>query len=515
MEKRTILFIIISVGFIFFWDYFVIRKHTEQAAFKNATGISAQAVKKETTHQPQQTLSVQHLPIQQTLKSFDSKKFQFVISQENGFLKKLLLKNYYKNNLKKEYVDLFYNGLYDVYDSIYLNDKGSRIVYNKMNVTENDREYVFDFVANMDFLDINKRLIIEKDNFKGKVSFNIVPKEIISQKISIATAVVQSSSTFDSYEEGHPLPLFLHEKKNLEHPSEKQLKKGYRVQNVKLGGLSEKYFALLFIDPKEQMYADATYLNGRIETILTFFESPSIASPVNIESDLFFGPKDPKILKGLNNDLEKIVDYGFFHFISKPLLMILNFFYSFTKNYGVSIILLTILIKLVFYPLSQKSYRSMKELQKLQPKLEEIRKKYADNKEALNREMMLLYKRHGVNPMSGCLPMLVQIPFFIALYQALMNSIELRQAPFMLWIQDLSAKDPYYVTPILMGATMLLQQMLTPSSGDPMQKRMMYILPVVFTFMFINFPSGLVVYWLVNNVFSIVQQLVTMKKKDV
>ena len=157
----------------------------------------------------------------------------------------------------------------------------------------------------------------------------------------------------------------------------------------------------------------------------------------------------------------------------------------------------------------------MKELQKIQPKLEEIRKKYANNKEMLNREMMMLYKRHGVNPMSGCLPMLVQIPFFIALYQALMTSIELRQAPFMLWIQDLSAKDPYYVTPILMGATMLLQQMITPTSGDPMQKRMMYILPIVFTFMFINFPSGLVIYWLVNNVFSILQQLATMKKKDV
>jgi len=128
---------------------------------------------------------------------------------------------------------------------------------------------------------------------------------------------------------------------------------------------------------------------------------------------------------------------------------------------------------------------------------------------------MLLYKRHGVNPMSGCLPMLVQIPFFIALYQALMTAIELRQAGFMLWINDLSSADPYYVTPILMGLTMLIQQMLTPSSGDVMQKRMMYILPIVFTFMFLKFPAGLVIYWLVNNVFSIVQQLVTMKKQNV
>jgi len=501
------------MSFLFFWDYFVIKRHTEQGAFKNTTTIVTSKTKEETVQTPQ--LASINLPFQHTLRSFDTNKFHMIISQENGFFKKLLLKDYFKNNLKKDYVDLFYNGLYDVFDTIYLNDKGSRIIYNKMNVLEDEKAYIFEFTANLGFLDINKRLLIEKDNFKGSVSFSLIPKEAVNQKISISTAIVQGSSTFDSYEEGHPLPFFLYDKKNLEHPSEKQLKKGYKVYNVKLGGLSEKYFALLFIDPKEQMFADATYLNGKIETILTFYESSSLISAVNVETGMFFGPKDPRVLKNLNNDLEKIVDYGFFHFISKPLLIILNFFYSFTKNYGVSIILLTILIKLVFYPLSQKSYRSMKELQKIQPKLEEIRKKYANNKEMLNREMMMLYKRHGVNPMSGCLPMLVQIPFFIALYQALMTSIELRQAPFMLWIQDLSAKDPYYVTPILMGATMLLQQMITPTSGDPMQKRMMYILPIVFTFMFINFPSGLVIYWLVNNVFSILQQLATMKKKDV
>ncbi|MCX7991814.1 MAG: membrane protein insertase YidC [Proteobacteria bacterium] len=514
MEKRTILFVVISIAFFIFWDYFFVRKDLQNNTFKNKTSVVSANEQKKADQQESKKTSLSAQPVQQNLKTIDTEKFHIVLSRENGFFKKFLLKNYYKNIQKKDYVDLFYTGLYDVYDTLYINDVGTRIVYNDLQVAEDNKSIIFNFSGSVGSVDIKKKLTVDKSDFKGSVYYTIIPKAPIGQKISVGSAIVQSSSTFDSYEEGHPLPLFFYNKK-LEHPSEKQLKKGFKALNVRLGGVSEKYFALLFIDEKEKMSADSTNVDGRIDTILTFFEAPAVNEPVSFELGLFFGPKDPAVLKRINKDLTVIVDYGFFHFISKPLLLILNFFYSFTKNYGISIILLTILIKLFFFPLSQKSYKSMKELQKLQPKLEEIRKKYANDRETLNREMMLLYKRHGVNPMSGCLPMLVQIPFFIALYQALMSAIELRQAPFMLWIKDLSSADPYYVTPILMGATMLLQQMLTPSSGDVMQKRMMYILPVVFTFMFINFPSGLVLYWLINNVFSIIQQLVTMKKQDV
>lgn len=514
MEKRTILFVVISVAIFILWDYFFIRKNVHNSSYKNTSSlITTNAEKKTDKYEQKKTVLSQQI-LSQNFKTIDTEKFHLVVSQDNGFFKKLLLKNYYKNIQKKDLVDLFYNGLYDVYDTIYINDVGTRIVYNNFQFTENDKSLIFDFYGSVGSIDIKKKLIVDKADFKGAVSFSIIPKEPINQKVAIGTAIVQSSSIFSSYEEGHPLPIFFYNKK-LEQPSEKQFKKGFKAINVRLGGVSEKYFALLFIDDKEKMTADSTNVDGRIDTVLTFLETNSLINPVSFDLGLFFGPKDPKILKNISKDLTVIIDYGFFHFISKPLLMILNFFYSFTKNYGVSIILLTFLIKLVFFPLSQKSYRSMKELQKLQPKLEEIRKKYANDKEKLNREMMLLYKRHGVNPMSGCLPMLIQIPFFIALYQALMNAIELRQAPFIFWIKDLSSADPYYITPILMGLTMLIQQMLTPSSGDVVQKRMMYILPVVFTFMFINFPSGLVIYWLVNNVFSIIQQIVTMKKQNV
>jgi len=184
---------------------------------------------------------------------------------------------------------------------------------------------------------------------------------------------------------------------------------------------------------------------------------------------------------------------------------------------------LTIIIKIVFWPLTHKSYKSMDQLRKLQPLMAQIREKHKDDRQQMNEEMMRLYKTYKVNPAGGCLPMVVQIPVFIGLYQALLNAIELRHAPFIthvpftdiIWLADLSVKDPFYVTPIIMGATMFLQQKMTPAPGDPTQAKIMLALPVVFTFMFLNFPSGLVVYWLVNNVLSIAQQwhLINKSKK--
>ena len=220
---------------------------------------------------------------------------------------------------------------------------------------------------------------------------------------------------------------------------------------------------------------------------------------------VFIGPKEPE-LKSAGHQLEKVADFGFFDLLAQPLFMVLTFFYGFFKNYGVAIILLTTVIKLIFWPLTNKSYTSMKSMQKLQPEMQKLRDKFKNDKERLNKEMMQLYKTHSVNPLGGCLPMIVQIPVFFALYQVLLNSIALRHAPFAFWLTDLSAKDPYYITPILMGASMFVQQKMTPTTADPMQAKIFMMMPIVFTFMFLNFPSGLVIYWLVNNLLTILQQ---------
>ncbi len=243
---------------------------------------------------------------------------------------------------------------------------------------------------------------------------------------------------------------------------------------------------------------------------------------------LYFGPRDLKVLKRVGNGLDKAVDFGWFDIIAKGLLYVLLFFNQFIHNYGVSIILLTVLIKILFWPLTHKSYKSMKEMQKLQPIMAKIREKYKNDRQKMNMEMMSLYKTYKVNPMGGCLPMLVQLPVFFALFRLLGSSIELRHAPFILWINDLSAPDRLFHFPfsiplmsppcgipvltLLMGASMFLQQKMTPTPGDPTQAKMMMLMPVIFTFMFINFPSGLVLYWLVNNILSIGQQYRILKR---
>jgi YidC/Oxa1 family membrane protein insertase len=233
--------------------------------------------------------------------------------------------------------------------------------------------------------------------------------------------------------------------------------------------------------------------------------------------ELYVGPKEWERLRAMGVGLEaaQARNYGHFMWVlfpmwwfCVPLLWLMNFFGTWLpgQNYGVAIILLTVLVKVVFYPLSLKSMRSMKAMQALQPQLNALRSKYKSDPQRYQREQMEIFRKHGVNPMGGCLPMVVQIPIFYALYLTLQYSVELQGAPFLLWINDLSKKDPYYVLPILMGVSMLVQQKMTPTVGDPRQAQIMLIMPVVFTFMFLEFPTGLVLYWLVNNCLTILQQ---------
>ena len=236
------------------------------------------------------------------------------------------------------------------------------------------------------------------------------------------------------------------------------------------------------------------------------------------EYKIYYGPKKVESLRVLGHNLERSVDFGWFDVLARPTLWLLNFLYSYVKNYGIAIILVTVMFKLVFWPISQKGMKSMKNMQKLQPKMVKIKEKYKGDPAKMNQEVMNLYKTYKVNPLGGCLPMVLQIPVFFALYKVLLQSIELRHAPFMLWISDLSAPDrlwlgfdiPYLgglpVLTLLMGASMYIQQKLTPTTADPAQAKIMQFLPVVFTFMFLNFASGLVLYWFVNNLLSILQQ---------
>ncbi len=282
-------------------------------------------------------------------------------------------------------------------------------------------------------------------------------------------------------------------------------------------GYSGQHFLAAMIPVDDPNYR--LWLKTRDHTAESQLLFPLGAAPAEHRLALYIGPKDVDALEGVGHGLARAVNLGWFDFIALPLLHLLKFLDGFTGNYGVAIILLTVGIKVLFIPLTQRSFRSMREMQKLQPQMAKIRERFKDDSEQMNKEIMELYKRHKVNPLGGCLPMVLQIPVFIGLYQALQNSVELRHAPFMLWINDLSAPDrlgslqlPFVqhsgipVLTLLMGGSMFVQQWMTPSAGDPAQQRAMMIMPLMFTFMFVNFPSGLALYWLVNNLLTIAQQ---------
>ncbi|MBM9511411.1 membrane protein insertase YidC [Desulfogranum marinum] len=290
--------------------------------------------------------------------------------------------------------------------------------------------------------------------------------------------------------------------------------------DVSWSGYVDNYFMTSIVPKSDKTLVVS--LQGNEESVRTVIsegiETLGAGETSEHAYSIYFGPKKLKILQATGGELAKAVNFGWFDVLAKPMLWLLNFFYDYTKNYGIAIILVTVLIKAVFWPVTQKGMKSMKNMQKLQPKVAKLKEKFKDDPAKMNQEMMAMYKTYKVNPVGGCLPMVIQIPFFFALYRVLMAAIELRHAPFMLWINDLSAPDrlwigvdiPYLhglpVLTLLMGASMYLQQKMTPTTADPTQARVMQFLPIIFTFMFINFASGLVLYWFINNLLSILQQ---------
>ena len=288
---------------------------------------------------------------------------------------------------------------------------------------------------------------------------------------------------------------------------------------VDWAGLDEGYFMTAIIPESAKSWVTLSEppKAPMVASVRTPVEALGAGQTAQFSYGLYFGPKNLDDLKPLG--LDRAVNFGWFDVLGKPLLQFLSWLERYTGNYGWAIVILTILLRIVFWYPNHKSYKSMKDMQKIQPKVAKIREKYKDDKEAMNKELMALYRTFKVNPMAGCLPMVLQLPVFIALYNVLGYAIELRHASFIptlpftniVWLADLSAKDPLLITPIIMGATMFLQQKMTPSTGDPAQAKMMMFLPLIFTFMFLNFASGLVVYWLVNNVLSIAQQHYTNK----
>ena len=301
--------------------------------------------------------------------------------------------------------------------------------------------------------------------------------------------------------------------------------------NIKWVALQDRYFMMSVVPGQVGEARMRLNLSGSDLIEAQYLLPDSVIGPGTQHTyrySLFFGPKSMQILGNAGHNLSDALNFGMFDFLAKPCVWLMNKLYSVIPNYGVAIIILTILIKIILWPLGSKSYKSMSEMKKIQPLMKEIREKYKNDKKKMNEEVMGLYRTYKINPLGGCLPMVVQLPVFFALYRMLYQAIELRHAPFFLWIEDLSAPDrlfrfgfsipfmePPYGIPVLtiiMGATMLLQQKMSPPMGDPTQAKLMMFMPLIFTVIFINFSAGLVLYWLVNNVLSISQQYYIQKK---
>lgn len=270
--------------------------------------------------------------------------------------------------------------------------------------------------------------------------------------------------------------------------------------------------AAQFAASSDRYYATMLYnLNTGLDVVVSSIHEESPLLFVKGKSDFklsgYIGPKDHVTLAAIDDRLTSVIEYGFFTFISAPLFNLLQFLHSLTGNWGWSIVLMTVLIRLILFPLTYKGMVSMNKLKALSPKIKELQAKHKGDKQKLNTHMMELYKKHGANPMGGCLPMLLQIPVFFAIYRVLQNAIELKGAEWILWVDDLAVMDPYYILPVAMGVTMFLHQRITPTNfTDPMQEKIMKFLPLIFTFFFVTFPAGLTLYWFVNNLFSIAQQ---------
>lgn len=373
-------------------------------------------------------------------------------------------------------------------------------------------------------LTVKKQFIFNKGSYLIDVNYQIVNNSMSDWKGYLNTQLLRSSPKEDKSSMFH---VGSYTGASFSNPGKS------RYQKVSFSDMSKKnldvdaqggwiamqqhYFLSAWIPPKtseNKFYTRA--MNG--DFTIGAVSQPILIKPSEqkeIQTQLYVGPEDTEVLKSIAPSLDLTVDYGILWFVSSLLFSLMKTINNFVGNWGWSIVLVTVLIKLAFYRLSATSYKSMASMRKLQPKLQSLKERYGDDKAKISQATMELYKQEKVNPLGGCLPIVIQIPVFIALYWVLLESVELRQAPFIFWIKDLASPDPYHVLPLIMGATMLVQQKLNPAPPDPMQAKIMMFLPILFTGLFWNFPSGLVLYWIVNNTLSILQQwYITRKYSD-
>lgn len=503
MEKNTLLAIVLTIGILVGYQYFFV-KPLPQPAKEQAKAAKKEEQQKEPVKPVSIPVSVPATPSEEEEIKVETELYSATLSSTGATIKKWELKKYKDKD-----------GM-----AVTL-QKGRGIIPPLAVGPQNNFN-----LSNVNFSVSGKDINLKKSSGTGSVVFEYATTGYSirrtytfygdSYKFDLKDAVtgfpeywITIGADFGIHdrkdESAHLGPVILKDADRIELDAKKLKEIKSYHGGLKWIAQEDKYFFAAIVPVNQMDEAKAWKIQDA--SVIAFKGKPGINSFL-----IYAGPKDHDRLKGLNVGLEHIVDFGFFSIISRPLFWLLKFFYKFIGNYGWAIVLLTIITRIPFIPLINKSQQSMKKMQDIQPRMNEIKEKYKKDPQRMQKEMMGIYKKYKVNPVSGCLPILLQIPVFFALYKILSVAIELRGAPFMLWINDLAVKDPYYILPIVMGITMVIQQKMTPSSMDPRQAKIMMFMPVIFTFMFLNFASGLVLYWLVNNILSIVQQIHVNRK---
>jgi len=537
MDKRTILALVLTIVILFvFQTYFAPKPQQtaeqppqakEQAKAKEEVKPQGQAPIKEEAQSKeasQKRLPAPGKPQAETRPPKDvvveTPFLKVVLTDFGGGIKSVQLKKYKETVNEPKYKEMIedlkpYDYLPAITQTVNNQTADDRTFFtpDRGGLTITDKPETIAFAGVMsDGRKVKKIYTFYPDSYTIGMNVEIEPVSGAATNLSfeVISSKKESSYTFKG-------PFVLNNKKFEQIDKvEKDIQVG---KDFGYAGLDDGFFAFIYIPQNDsRLPLTISKVADGSPVLRVWMEKGSALAK------LYFGPKQTDILKSLNVQAERIVDFGWFDIIAKPLILGMTYSNKVTHNYGIDIILLTILIKIIFYPLTVKSSKSMKKMQKLQPQMQKLREKYKDDKQRLNQEVMEMYRKEGANPMGGCLPMIIQIPVFFALYKALSGAIELRHAPFMFWINDLSAPEdlftfhvlgyalPIRILPLIMGVTQVIQQKMTPTSVDPMQEKMMLFMPIFFTFLFWGFPAGLVLYWLVNNVISIGQQYYINKK---
>ncbi|MGE4477508.1 MAG: membrane protein insertase YidC [Deferribacterales bacterium] len=509
MNRNTVLAIGLSALVILVFQFFFAPKPAPQTETPQ-TATTEQAAPQASS---EQTADVQPVVIEEAapaaepvvLRTFDvdTNYVKYTFNDNTGNMKEAVINKYHGRDLENVG---FKSGSADVFVA----DVPFISVY-RSDVKKSNGVTTVTFTGEQGDIVVNKVYEIKDDSYliSGKLIITNTGDKTVSIPLSSGIGA-NAVDGFESDRYSFQGPLLFDGKRLKKEKAEKVDKDLVFEKPVWVGYMS-KYFMI----GVEQDYDKAVMApkNGSASIMGAKEYKVNPGARETVEFSLFAGPKEYDLLKSYGLKLEKAIDFGIFAFIAIPMLKFLKIIYGVVQNYGVAIILLTIVIKLITFPLTQKSMVSMKKMSSLGPKMAEIKEKYKGDKEKTNQATMELYKKEGVNPLGGCLPMILQIPIFFALYKSLLLAIELQGAPFVLWITDLSLKDPYYITPVIMGGTMFLQQKMTPNTAtDELQKKIFMFMPLIFTFVFLNFPSGLVVYWLTNNILTIAQQYVINKK---